>query len=116
MGFFSKFFDALKSIRMNKENAVNGTPLDHLLTSSMYAEQQTAYLNSYETGLNKSDIKKIVEDAWHIFDKAKAIETLESLLYKNDDENMNVVFMAFNNSSNYVDILKSKLPNNQEIL
>ena len=115
MGFFSKFFNALKSIRMNKENTVNGTPLDHLLTSSMYAEQQTAYLNSYETGLNKSDIKKIVEDAWHIFDKAKAIETLESLLYKNDDENMNVVFMAFNNSSNYVDILKSKLPNNQEI-
>lgn len=115
MGFFSKFFNALKSIRMNKENAVNGTPLNHLLTGSMYAEQQSAFLNSYETGLNRSDLKNLVENAWHIFDKSDAIETLESLLYNNEDENMKIVYMAINNSSNYVEILKSKLPDNPEI-
>lgn len=115
MGFFSKFFNALQSVRINKENGISGTPLNHLLTSSMYAEQQSAYLNSYETGLNQSDIKNIIENAWHLFNKEDVLETLETLLYRNQDEHINVVYLAYNNSSNYVEILKTKLPNNEDI-
>lgn len=115
MGFFSNFFNAQKNVRINKENGVNGIFLNHLLTSSMYAEQQSAYLNSYETGLNQSDIKNIIENTWYILNKEDVLETLEDLLYKNQDEQMNVVYLTYNNSSNYVEILKTKLPYNQDI-
>ena len=74
MVFLSKIFNAFKSIRLNDKNVVVGQQLDYLLISSMYAEQQSAYLNSYETGLSKSILKTILEDYWSIFDKDGAIE------------------------------------------
>lgn len=61
MGFFSKILNSFKSIRVNEKNKVNDYLLDHLLIGSMYAEQQSAYLNSYATGLSKSDITKLVD-------------------------------------------------------
>ncbi|WP_106915230.1 DUF1266 domain-containing protein [Chryseobacterium aurantiacum] len=111
MGFFSKFLNAFKSIRLNDKNAVSGYLLDHLLIGSMYAEQQSAYLNSYETGLNKSDITKLVEAYWGISGQNQAIEILQSLHSKNQDENLDVVYRAFENSDTYFDILKSNISN-----
>ncbi|MEG0927426.1 DUF1266 domain-containing protein [Chryseobacterium sp.] len=111
MGFFSKFLNAFKSIRLNDKNAVSGCLLDHLLIGSMYAEQQSAYLNSYETGLNKSDITKLVETYWGISGQNQAIEMLQSLHSKNQDENLDVVYRAFENSDTYFDILKSNISN-----
>ena len=113
MGFFSKFLNSFKSIRLNEKNAVKGYLLDHLLVSSMYAEQQSAYLNSYETGLNKSDIIKLVETYWEISNQNQAIEILQSLHNRNQDKNMDVVYKAFENFENYVEILKSNLPNEE---
>lgn len=57
MAFPLKLLNTFKSIRLNDKNAVYGSSLDHLLVGSMYAEQQSAYLNSYETGINKSMFK-----------------------------------------------------------
>lgn len=114
MGFFSKFLNSFKSIRLNDKSTVNGYLLDHLLVGSMYAEQQSAYLNSYETGLNKSDITKLVETYWEISDQNQAIEMLQSLHNRNQDENLDFVYAAFENPENYVDILKSNLSNNDE--
>src|SRR5690606_23780143 len=57
----------------------------------------------------------IIENSWHIFNRIEALETLESLLDRNSDPNMDVVYMALNHPNNYVDILKSKLPSNQDI-
>lgn len=111
MGFFSKILNAFKSIRLNEKNAVNGYLLDHLLIGSMYAEQQSAYLNSYETGLNKSDVLKLVESYWDVFNRNQAIETLQSLHNRNQDENLDFVYKAFEDKENYVEILKSNLPN-----
>lgn len=111
MTFFSKFLNSFRSIRLNDKNAVDGYLLDHLLVGSMYAEQQSAYLNSYETGLNKSNIKKLVETYWEISDQNQAIEVLQSLHDRNQDENLGIVFKAFENSENYVDILRSNLSN-----
>lgn len=115
MGFFSKFISSFKSIRLNDKNKVSGYLLEHLLVGSMYAEQQSAYLNSYETGVNKSDIIKLVETYWGISDHNQAIETLQSLHTRNQDENLDVVYKAFENSENYVDILKSNLPIEEDV-
>ncbi|MCD9576268.1 DUF1266 domain-containing protein [Flavobacterium soyae] len=115
MGFFSKILNSFEDIRLNKKNEVRGYLLDHLLIGSMYAEQQSAYLNSYETGLNKSDVGKLVETYWGIYNQNQAIEILQSLHNRNQDENMNIVYKAFEDRENYVDILKSNLPNENDI-
>ena len=115
MAFFFKFLRSFKSIRLNDKNIINGCFLEHLLIGSMYAEQQSAYLNSYETGLNKSDITKLVETYWEISDQNQAIEILQSLHNRNQDENLDIVFKAFENSENYVDILRSNLSNEEGV-
>ncbi|CAA9197318.1 hypothetical protein FLA105534_01573 [Flavobacterium bizetiae] len=115
MNLFSKIFNAFKSIRLNDKNVVVGQQLDYLLVSSMYAEQQSAYLNSYETGLSKTTIKKLLEEYWSVFDKKTAIEILLDLQNRNEDKYINFVYDAFENKSNYVTILKSNLPAEDEI-
>jgi hypothetical protein len=110
MGFFSKILNSFQSIRLNKQNPVRGYLLDHLLVGSMYAEQQSAYLNSYETGLNRSDIVTLAEDYWGIYNRNQAIEILQNLHDRNQDENIKIVYRAFEDRENYVDILKSNLP------
>ncbi len=114
MGFLSKLTNAFKSLRLNQKNAVSGQALDYLLVGSMYAEQQSAYLNSYETGLNKSDIKKLVETYWEISNQNQAIEILQSLHIRNQDKNIEFVCQAFENKAEYVAILKSNLPKDEE--
>lgn len=115
MSIFSKFINAFKSLRLNDKNVVIGLQLDHLLISSMYAEQQAAYLNSYETGLDKGTLKTILEDYWEIFDKDDAIEVLSDLQNRNQDEYLDVVYNAFENRENYVAILKSNLPDEEDV-
>lgn len=115
MSIFSKFINAFKNLRLNDKNVVIGLPLDHLLISSMYAEQQSAYLNSYETGLDKGTLKTILEDYWEIFDKDDAIEILSDLQNRNQDEYLDIVYNAFENRENYVAILKSNLPDDDDV-
>ncbi|WP_316823061.1 DUF1266 domain-containing protein [Pedobacter gandavensis] len=115
MSIFSKFINAFKNLRLNDKNAVIGLQLDHLLISSMYAEQQAAYLNSYETGLDKGTLKTILEDYWEIFDKDDAIEVLSDLQNRNQDEYLDVVYNAFEHRANYVAILKSNLPDEEDV-
>lgn len=91
MGFFSKILNSFQSLRLNNHNAVRGYLLDHLLVGSMYAEQQSAYLNSYETGLNRSDIVTLAEEYWGIYNREQAIEVLQNLHDRNQDENMAIV-------------------------
>lgn len=98
MNLFSKIFNAFKSIRLNDKNAVNGEQLDYLLISSMYAEQQSAYLNSYETGLGKSTLKTILEDYWNVFDKNDAMEILLDLQNSSVNCLTNNFKISFNSS------------------
>lgn len=115
MSIFSKLINAFKNLRLNDKNVVIGLQLDHLLISSMYAEQQSAYLNSYETGLDKATLKTILEDYWEIFDKDDAIEVLSDLQNRNQDEYLDIVYNAFENRENYVAILKSNLPDEEDV-
>lgn len=115
MSIFSKFINAFKNLRLNDKNVVIGLQLDHLLISSMYAEQQAAYLNSYETGLDNGTLKTILEDYWEIFDKDDAIEVLSDLQNRNQDEYLDTVYNAFEDKENYVAILKSNLPDEEDV-
>ncbi|UKJ09006.1 DUF1266 domain-containing protein [Solitalea lacus] len=114
MEFFSKFISPFKSIRLNEKNALTGYLLDHILVGTMYAEQQSAYLNSYETGLSKANISKLVKTYWEISNQDEAIEILQRLHDRNQDENLNIVYRAFENQENYVEILKSNLPDEED--
>lgn len=116
MSIFSKLFNAFKSIQLNDQHPVTGQALDYLLVGSMYAEQQSAFLNSYETGMNKSDVKTLVEDYWEIYNRQDTLELLQSLHLRNQDGNLDVVYKAFEDPKNYVEILKSGLPDDQEAL
>ncbi|RMZ58241.1 DUF1266 domain-containing protein [Chryseobacterium nematophagum] len=115
MGLFSKIFNAFKSIRLNDKSVVVGQQLDHLLISSMYAEQQSAYLNSYVTGLSSAKLKTLLEEYWQIFDKDCAVEVLLDLQNRNQDKYLDVVYEAFEDKENYAAILKSNLPGKEDV-
>lgn len=113
MNIFSSILNTFKSIRLNSKNGVVGRQLDHLLIGSMYAEQQSAYLNSYETGLSKATLRKILEDYWQISNQHSAIEILADLQNRNQNEYIDIVYNAFEDKQNYVAILKSNLPDDE---
>lgn len=115
MGTFSKFINLFKSLRLNTENNVVGQHLNYLLISSMYAEQQAAYLNSYETGLKIKTITSLLADYWSIHNKVDAWEILIDLQNRNQDGYLDVVFNAFENKENYVAILKENLPQDEDL-
>ncbi len=115
MSILSKFFNSFKSIRLNDKNAVTGPALDYLLIGSMYAEQQSAFLNSYETGMSRDDIRTLVETYWEIYNKKDAIETLHRLQNANQDKNIDFVYAAFEDEANYVEILESNLPKEENV-
>ncbi len=110
MGLFSKLFNAFKGMRLNKENYLTGKALDHVLIGSMYAEQQSAYLNSYETGLPMSTIKKLVEEYWDIYNSEDALAILEDLHTRNAHSYVDVVFEAYEQADNYVELFRANLP------
>ncbi|WP_253468527.1 DUF1266 domain-containing protein [Flavobacterium sp. HSC-61S13] len=114
MSVFFKIINAFRSIRLNTKKGLQGMPLNYVLVSSMYAEQQSAYINSFETGLRKSILKKLLEDYWHIGDKNAAVETLLDLQNRNDDTYINVVYGAWAVKDDYVDFLKSNLPEEED--
>ena len=111
-----KIWRALSGLRLNDKKPLNGQQLDYILVSSMYAAQQSAFLNSYSTGLSKNEIKKILKDYWDINTIESAQETIESLLERNNDPYISILYEAFENKENYVEILKSKLPDDESIL
>lgn len=108
MGFFKKLVRVFSGLQINSKQPLNGYQLDHVLVSSMYASQQSAYLNAYTTGLDKSEIAKLLEDYWNVYNAKDAIETIDSLLERNDDPNMELVYQAYN-KENYFQILKAGL-------
>lgn len=115
MGLFSKIFSAFKSLRLDDKNPVIGEALNALLVGSMYAEQQSAFLNAYETGMNKSDLRKLVETYWEIDNQNDAVEILQDLHLRNQDEYLSIVYKAVEDNDNYVKILKSGLPEEEGV-
>jgi hypothetical protein len=115
MSFLKKIFRAFSGLRLNNNQPLYGQQLDHILVGSMYASQQSAYLNSFVTGLSQNEIKKLLQDYWGIFGSEDAKEILSSLIEKNNDTYISVVYEAYENKENYVEILKSGLPDDENI-
>lgn len=114
MSFLKKIFNAFSGLKLNEKQALYGQQLDHILVGSMYAAQQSAYLNSYVTGLSKNEISKLLQDYWNIYSSEQANETLHSLIARNDDAYISVVYEAYEKKEHYVEILKSGLPGDEE--
>lgn len=107
---FSKLLNLFKSVQLNQKEPLDGDELKKVLVSSMYAEQQSAYLNSYTTGL-KSDIRKnILQNWWGIHNREEALDTLEYLLYEGYAEVFPAIFEAYENiNGNYDEILENRI-------
>lgn len=105
-GTLKKIFKALSGPQINKENPLHGQQLKEVLISSMYASQQSAYLNSYETGLDRSLRWEILRNWWSITDRQSAIETLSYLLHSGYLDLFQTVLKAFRDQSgNYAEII-----------
>jgi hypothetical protein len=115
MSFLKKIFNAFSDLRLNDNQPLHGQQLDYILVGSMYASQQSAYLNSYVTGLSKPVTKKLLQDYWDIYSSEDAKEILSSLIEKNNDTYISVLYEAYENKENYVEILKSGLPGDENI-
>lgn len=96
-GTLKKIFKALKGPLLNEKNPLQGEALKHVLVSSMYASQQSAFLNSYETGLDKNDRINILKNWWSITDREGALETLDYLLNSGYNELFPAVLQAYRN-------------------
>lgn len=113
MGFLRKIIRAFSGLRLNTDQPLSGKQLDHVLVGAMYAAQQSAYLNAYATGLSKSEVKQLLQDHWGIYNTEDAHEELTSLIERNNDPAIAVVYEACENKANYVEILKSGLPEDE---
>lgn len=115
MSFLKKIFSVFSNIRLNIDQPLYGQQLDHILVGSLYASQQSAYLNSFVTGLSQNKIKKLLQDYWGIYSSEDAKAILSSLIEKNNDPYISVLYEAYENKENYVEILKSGLPADEKI-
>lgn len=59
-----KLFRLFSGLRVNKKQSLQGKKLDNVLVSSMYSAQQSAYLNSYSTGLTSIELNNILQNYW----------------------------------------------------
>lgn len=110
MSFLKKIMRAFSGLRLNDKQPLYGKQLDYVLVSSMYAAQQSAYLNAFETGLSKGEIQTLLQDHWGIDNSEDAKSILSGLITRNNDPYLAVVYAAYANKANYVEILKSGLP------
>lgn len=81
--------------RIDKEEALTGLPLEGVLVGAIYAGMQSAYINSYRTGINVSELRLMLDTAWGISDTESAVEALERLLTNVDDPLMELIFRAY---------------------
>lgn len=77
------FFKAVaQSIYINKKSTINSDQYRKLALGAIYSEQQTAYINSLETGLDAAHIRTILAEWWGIDSREYAQETLQYLTGK----------------------------------
>lgn len=100
-------------LHLNEEKPLSGEELKWVLTGSMYALQDWAYLNAYETGLNEEQLKALVQQHWQIHDRDGAMEILNHLLKRNRSGNLKALYVAYE-IVDYPDYLKFNLHEDDE--
>jgi hypothetical protein len=92
---FRRMRGALRSYAKNKSANLTPEQYRKLVVGAIYSEQQSAYVNSLETGLEKSKVKKIVNEWWGIYDKQEALDKLDYLYQKGFAYYFPIVYNAF---------------------
>ncbi len=117
MGLFSKLFNAaFVSMRMNTQHPLYGTDLKEVLVGAIYAEQQSAYLNSYETGIKPADINTILQEYWDIHSGREAVQTLDYLLEKGHRFYFDQVYAAVTTEKDrYAEYLEHAFPDKADL-
>ncbi|RPE09038.1 DUF1266 domain-containing protein [Chitinophaga lutea] len=97
--FFKKVSKATKGIfskiYRNKNSSLTNDQYKKVSLGAIYSEQQTTYINSLETGMNKDDLKTILENWWGISNREEALETLSYLSVKGFRFYLPAVFKAY---------------------
>ncbi|MGL4608867.1 MAG: DUF1266 domain-containing protein [Trueperaceae bacterium] len=74
-GVFSKIY-------INKRSTLSPEQYRKIALGAIYSEQQTAFINSLETGLGKGRIRELLAEWWGISNPAEAKTTLTYLQHK----------------------------------
>jgi Protein of unknown function (DUF1266) len=111
--FLKKIWKSFEGLRLNTQQALSDQQLDYMMVSSMYAAQQSAFLNSYHTGLYHKDLQKLLTESWSISHRQDAIQTLGHLLQKNRDVYIPLLYEAYEKKDK--DFLKENLPTHQDL-
>lgn len=85
-----------KRLFVNKSSVLSNDEYKKIALGALYSEQQMAFINSMETGLDKDSINRITEDAWQINSEQDALETLEYLSHKGYEFYFPAVVAALN--------------------
>ncbi|WP_067139614.1 DUF1266 domain-containing protein [Oceanivirga salmonicida] len=101
MGFFSKLNKLRKglfsSIYINEKSNISDEQYKKIAIGALYSEQQTAYINSLTTGLNKSELINGLAEWWGISNSDEANETLQYLVDKGFRYYFDIVMKAYKN-------------------
>lgn len=73
------FYIIKGGFRKNSKSTLTQQQYRQVLLGAIYAQQQTAYINSLETGVNKSKATEIANEWWGIHNHEEAMDTLNYL-------------------------------------
>ena len=71
-------------LRMKEDATLTAKQYQMLAVGTAYAEQQSAYLNALETGMETTHLNTVLSDWWSIDDPQEAVDTLNKLRDKGD--------------------------------
>ncbi|MDR0194433.1 MAG: DUF1266 domain-containing protein [Myroides sp.] len=102
---------------LNKNSSLNNELYKRLAVGALYSEQQTAYINSLVTGLDKSDIQVILSQWWGINNTNEAKDKLDYLANKGFRFYFDTILACVNLSDeNEIEkIIESRFDNDEDI-
>lgn len=83
------------SVYLNKKATENKEQYKKIAIGALYSEQQTAYINSLTTGLEKANIKKLLSEWWSIDNPSEAKSSLNYLQNKGFRHYFKTVLKAY---------------------
>ncbi|MCD8102691.1 MAG: DUF1266 domain-containing protein [Alistipes sp.] len=84
-----------QTIRFNYKSRLNPMQYKRVSAGAVYSQQQWAYINSLETGLDREKVMNIVNNWWGIHSPEEAVAKLDYLDSKGFDYYFPTVFRAF---------------------
>ncbi|PIE98645.1 MAG: hypothetical protein CR988_02250 [Treponema sp.] len=87
-GLFSRVY-------LNDNSTLTNLEYKKIALGALYSEQQTAYINSLETGLKESEIRNLLSEWWRIYSSEEAYKSLEKIANEGQRSYFDIVFKAY---------------------